>query len=130
MTRKSVVAALLVGTCLGLMTATAHAAPAGGVRTHATSATTARAMRVTAASAPRLRASQGDFAGQGIRIHTASASGAPTVGEGYRGVGLTYYGVAEGEYINDRHSDLWAHIKDNRTGVAGWLSTCYIHVNG
>ncbi|MDI5964473.1 hypothetical protein [Streptantibioticus silvisoli] len=80
-----------------------------------------------AGTAPR---TAGDFTATGVRIHSDSFSGSPGLGEGNRGDGLTFYRATEGEYVADCGNDQWALITDNRTHVHGWVSVCFIHVNG
>ncbi|MEU6172061.1 hypothetical protein ABZ832_09030 [Streptantibioticus parmotrematis] len=90
----------------------------------------AAAPSAQAAVAARPQVLSGDFTATGVRIHTDSYSGAPALGEGNPGDGLTFWQATEGEYNPACGNDQWAQITDRRTHVKGWVSVCYIHVNG
>ncbi|MET9718678.1 hypothetical protein ABZZ46_25120 [Streptomyces rochei] len=79
-----------------------------------------------AGAAPR----QGDFTATGVKIHesystTSSARGHGNPGDGYTWMG----GQANAEAVpcpDGSVKDHWTYIHNNRTGVEGYVSDCFI----
>lgn len=76
-----------------------------------------------------LAESAGDFTGTGVRIWSQPTSASNVVGHGSTGDGVTYLEdrVIVGETYNCEHASTsnWGHIRNNRTGVVGYVPRCY-----
>lgn len=76
-----------------------------------------------------LAESTGDFVGTGIRIWSEPTSASTVVGQGSTGDGVTYLEdrVIIGETYDCGHASTfnWGHIRNNRTGVVGFVPRCY-----
>ncbi|MFD8825378.1 hypothetical protein ACFV1C_23890 [Streptomyces sp. NPDC059605] len=91
---------------------------------------------VLSASVPAVAADppQGDFTATGVRIHSGYKLDSPVRGHGNPGDGYTWMGgqstgADEVRCPDGQVKDHWTYIHNNRTGVEGYVSDCFIREN-
>ncbi|MEU4490191.1 hypothetical protein AB0H94_35870 [Streptomyces purpurascens] len=76
---------------------------------------------------------QGDFTATGVRIHSSYSTTSSVKGHGNPGDGYTWMGGqsnAEAVPCPDGSvKDHWTYVHNNRTGVEGYVSDCFIREN-
>jgi hypothetical protein len=77
---------------------------------------------------------QGDFTATGVRIHSSYRVNSTVRGHGNPGDGYTWMGGQDSSADNVRcpdgqTNDHWTYVHDNRTGVEGYVSNCFIREN-
>ncbi|MFF4802355.1 hypothetical protein ACWDCB_08055 [Streptomyces sp. NPDC001178] len=74
---------------------------------------------------------QSDFNSTGVRIHQQPTLGSGVNGLGNPGDGLTVHSYTIGDWVQDCGNGIgqtyaWDYITDNRTGVSGYVVSCYV----
>jgi hypothetical protein len=95
-----------------------------------TVAGTALAVGTALAGPGTASATGSDFDGYHVNIRTAPTIFARAAGRGNRGDGLTSDISAYGSSVycarHNNYNNVWWHIRDLRTGVVGWINSCYL----
>ncbi|MFE9609925.1 hypothetical protein [Streptomyces sp. NPDC006012] len=77
---------------------------------------------------------RGDFTATGVKIHSgykldSSVRGHGNPGDGYTWMGGQSTGADEVRCPDGQVKDHWTYIHNNRTGVEGYVSDCFIREN-